>query len=321
MDITNAQTEPFFLFHRFHEASNRTIKSIAASIQFTKRAAGDGDVAKRFFSVLIEATSEPWGQLNHYDAGEELDLAYRFLPEMAVVRVDSAFDYFLTSIEAEISRWAAFLGTVPPAATPCPDESETIDQLRAARLCDRMGWSWRAIEAPLRVYHFFHLLRNCIAHRDGRLSSKALNCFNSREFTDAWRVIGTRRISSEMSIPEVVGDKLFLRPRDAIFFSGVCHEIASLISTRLRSHLGARGILHMAAYHTLLSEVPISWGSAHRTPEAVLNVALMNRMRVREVTSTGTIMALKRLNLWKRCLARHGELEKQRYPEAISTAT
>jgi hypothetical protein len=313
MNIQSANTEPFYVFHRFAEALNRRVKCITAAIKFTKMAVGQGKAATKIMSALIEATGEPWGNLNHYDPNEELLAAGPFLAEMALVRADSAFEDFLESVQAEIHRLEAFKGEQTQPWTPpeAGDEETELSALRPSKLYDRHGWDWQPLKDELAVYQWFHWTRNSIVHRNGRLTASAIKTFAGADFQATWKKLTTARKKPPMTLPPFSGEYVELRPRDVVFFTSICRRIAAHLNEQLRAMLGEDGLYLMAAHHSLLREKPVDDHIRRRSPDVVVNHYLANRVRARSFPTSATPQILRRLKVWDRCRQRYEELSEQ----------
>ncbi|EDY21067.1 hypothetical protein CfE428DRAFT_1360 [Chthoniobacter flavus Ellin428] len=308
MDISKANTEPFYAFHRFHESLNRLVKTIAGSLAFTERSVGTGHVGSKLLSALIEGAGEPWGGLNHYDPQKELADATLFFVEMAIVRVDSAMEDFLVSTDAEMSRWVAHRshGKEQRKATTVVNEAaDDYSTLPLVKLWNACGWKSKPTEELVAVYQFFHRARNCIAHRNGRMTGELAKSLSDPDFAKKWKKVNTPRGTPSMPLPNISGDRVILRPRDVILYSGVCRKLAAEVSSLLLNDMGEKGLLYMAAYHSLLTDSPTPWGNSARGPEAVVNWALTHRLHARDVSASKTIASLKSAGLWERCRDRY----------------
>lgn len=308
MDISKANTEPFYIFHKFHESLNRLTKAIAGSLVFTQRAIGGGSVGKKMLSALIEGAGEPWRGTNHYAPERELTSATMFFAEMGVVRVASAMEDFVISADAEVSRWTARRSEGKEQRKPLPVTNESDDQaanLLLVKLCKGCGWDLTSYEAFVAVYLFFQRVRNCIVHRNGRITSELARTLEDEEFIKKWKKVSTPRGTQPVPLPAVVDGRLSLLPRHVILFSSVCRKLASAVNGFLLDYVGEDGLLYMAVHHSLLIDAPVEWVQSAKSPEGVINWTLANRFHIKEITAGKTITLLKAAGLWDRCRERY----------------
>jgi hypothetical protein len=298
MDVTRATSEPLYRFVKFHDALNRRVKTTTAALVGTKRAIGEGKRASQRLSHLIERSGEPWGTKNHWaDPGLEIADSVAFFAELAVVRADSAFEDFTTSIVGDWDRWLAF-NHGPKAATDSADPIQADDLSRLLYPCRRFGFDVTTVSELAPVYNFFHALRNCIAHRNGRPSPALMEIHGTSIFSNAWKAFRARRKKSPPPPPPYDDERITVSPWQAIFFSGVCRVIATEVNAVFTKAVGADGLIFLAAYHSLTT-APISTISPlPRTPEGLINRYLMSGRGVRPDSTTEVIRFLKKLKIW-----------------------
>jgi hypothetical protein len=298
MDVIRATSEPLYRFVKFHDALNRRVKTTIAALVGTKRSIGEDKRASQRLSRLIERVGEPWGTKNHWaDPGLEIADSVAFFAELAVVRADSAFEDFTISIVGDWDRWMAFnkgANAAPGLAAPTqPDDLSQILQP-----CCRFGFDAATVSELAPVYNFFHALRNCIVHRNGRPSPALMDIHRTAMFSNAWKAFRARRKKSAPPPPPYDGERITVSPWQAIFFSGVCRVIATEVNAVFTKSVGEDGLIYLAAYHSLTT-TPISTISPFpRTPEGLMNRYLTSGRGVRPDSTTEVIKFLKRLKIW-----------------------
>lgn len=322
MDFSTANTEPFYIFHRFHESVNRLVKVISGALALTQRTV-NGPNGKKILSDIIKAAGEPWSGSHHYDPEQELTTSTTFIAEMGIVRVDSAMEDFLISTDAEVSRCIArsSKGRKQRDQVPIPKEAvDERDNLLLMKLCKGCGWDITAYDAFIEIFLFFHQVRNCIVHRNGRITSAVAESIANQDFMEKWALVSTPRRTKPMALPAIVKDRLTLLPRHVVLFSSVCHKLASVLNELLRDFATEEGLLYMAVYHSLLLDMHVEWGPSARSAEAVINWALTYRYYVKEVTTSKTIAALKAADLWDKCQERYEALAPKQKGSSHATS-
>jgi hypothetical protein len=105
MDLSNANTEAFIQFHRFHEHLNRTIKTLVIGLGLTAESVQRGRSAESI-NQLLRDQGWLWGGMPDWTApGELIDEARRDIGRTGVIRAFSAFDFFLDGIDADLASW------------------------------------------------------------------------------------------------------------------------------------------------------------------------------------------------------------------------
>ena len=301
MNIANATTEPLYSFVKFHDALNRRVKTTTAALKATDRAIGSGTTSPKLLSVLIEYAGEPWGTKNHMaNPSEEMKASATFFSEMAVVRVDSAFEDFLTSILDEWKRLLAkgWTTTAPPAQGARKTVAGGHDKNLAR--CRGFGFDLAVISAVTPLHEYLSLLRNSIVHRNARPSPALIAHAGSAAFIQAWGSFRVARKKAPPEPPAMDADRIFLLPRHVIFLSAVCRVIATHVNAAFRTAAGVDGLVFLASRHSL-SSVPISTSeSKPRSPEALMNRYLMSGRGVKPATTSEVIgvMKSKKLQIW-----------------------
>lgn len=309
MNIQGANTEPFYLFRRFHENLGSNIKLAYGALQAISQNEGAKLPDKGSRLIVLPTGGEPWGSNTHWrDVKRRVPLVRRLLSQMGLVLVASAFEDFLINVISEHSRYAGFCGKETVAKGPSAG-----DTLR--NLYTSLRWDIKPIEYLLPLFDYFILARNCIVHRSGRASKAFVEHLESTLLGDcieAWPSKPGKRLPQLPQVRE--GRDIPLFPRHAILFSEVCHRAAVEINSLLSGFLGVEGTVYMAAYHGLLADDHVQT-NARRSPEQIINFILTDRCHVPVPDKYEVIQILKGLNKWKQCLTKYNKLypnEKQR---------
>ena len=268
MDVTNANTEPFFLFHRFSEEFNRNMRIAVGALGVITQMRST--VAPEMV-LKLPTLGEPWGGHTLWkDVAKEIPGTKRFLSQIGIVRVLSAFEYLLIGTKAEFDRYASFRG-LEGSQNASQDLSVFYSELK---------WDDKALAGLTPVFDYFAVIRNCIAHQSGRANETLVKLDASKELRKCLKAWCPRR---DIKLPELpiltIGKEIPLLPRHAIFACEVCYRIALDINEKLRRSLGTEGLVYMAAYHSLLSDNRIET-NASKFPESPINLALTGRYRV-----------------------------------------
>jgi hypothetical protein len=284
---------PFSAFHRFHEALNRTVKTSAASLHYARKAVARSRNPSEWLGAEIAETGEPWGNSCRWRKPEvELDAASLLLSEMAVVRVDSAFEEYYKSTSEAFCDW------LKHCDKPIPEkESGEEFKLPAIKEVERFGWHHSAIQAFVPVLGYFSLLRNCIVHRNGRPSGALFESMESKELRESLDKWPKRKGSKPVELPVISAGMIQVLPRHPIFYSEVCHRLAKLIDKQFVSGLGLEGLVWMAARSAVLRAEALDSADVSARIEAYLSRLLSHRCLV-TVNGRKLIPILRDLGIW-----------------------
>jgi hypothetical protein len=304
VDLSIANSEPFVLFHDFLEEFDRNIKVTYGALALAGQIPPSSTSSAGNGLVRLPTEDEPWGTETKW---RSLDTVIRnsklFIAQIGLMRIFSAFDDFLNGIRAEYDRFEHIVAQKDSITSVGGD-----DDIGLRQLCSFIKMPISSLEAILPIFDYFVVLRNCLAHRSGRATYALASRSSSMELRVALERWPVRRGRALPELPQIVqGKQVPLLARHAIFAGVVCRELAKLISDHLVAHIGAKGIVFMAAHHFLLAEDPVV-NAPRRDAEAVVNQILSGRYRVRKIEGHQTIRILRDLNRWKECQLRFRQL-------------
>jgi len=285
MDISKANTEPFFLLHLFHEEFNRNMRIAVGALGVVARMKPQKATKK---VLRLPTLGEPWGDHTLWkDVVKEIPGTKRFLSQVGIVRVFSAFEEFLVGTRAEFDRHAHLRGL----------EGSGNASQNLTVFYRELGWDDTAIKPFTPIFDYFVVLRNCIAHQSGRANATLIELDESEDLKECLRGWKSKRDRKPAPLPAVaVGKEIPILPRHAVLAAEVCYRIALNINEKLRELLGTEGLVYMAAYHALLSEDRIPT-HGRKFPESLINYVLTNRYRV-DVGKREVIGVLKSIGKW-----------------------
>lgn len=296
MNIQNANTEPFYRLHRFHEEFNRCMRVAFGSIASLR---DNADEASKL--VVLPTGGEPWGTETKWrEVKKVLSESTQFLSQVALVRVLSAFEDFITKVEAEHDR---YLSLCDPAYNSKPqDESEKLSTIaRLERACKRLDGNDADLTGIQPLLEYFVIIRNCVVHRSGRASTELLDHANSQRFGmsyDAWRTPRGKKLPALP--PLVLHREIEMLPRHSVLASDLFHRAGAIVNSWLISVLGEKGFVYMAAFHSLLGDDRLPT-NAFRSPAHVVNNALFGRYLVLEASAGDATRMLKEMKKWDLC--------------------
>ncbi|HSU53779.1 MAG TPA: hypothetical protein VLT36_06950 [Candidatus Dormibacteraeota bacterium] len=304
MNLGNANTEPFYRFHRFHEEFSRNMRIAFGALE-ALRESSRSDPASTQKLVALPTGGEPWGVVTKWrDISGAISDSARFLSQIALVRVVSAFEDFLVNVEAEHER---HLRRLDPKYQSAP-QREMSETSRMESVCKRLGGDARPLAPLLPIFRYFVGARNCIAHRSGRASEELISITHEPEFQAAVAEYRTRRGAKLPAFPELdLHREIKFLPRHSILASDVFYRAAQHINALLLSNLGADGMVYMAAHHGLLSDDRVS-SEAYRSPTHIVNYMLYSRYRVTDGDFNESTAVLKSMNKWDHCRRRYRQL-------------
>jgi hypothetical protein len=313
MNIETANTEPFYRFHRFHEEFNRNIKVAFGALQLLGHSAS-AEVTEGSKLVILPTGGEPWGDGTKWRSLAPVSSqASKFLSQMGLVRVMSAFEDFLTNVKAEHDRYANLpLGTAVDSPKLPEDEDDSKEVL--VRLFAQLGWDMKPIAFLVPLFDYFSIARNCVVHRSARASEALVEQAQSSALAACLAAWPSARGKKLPTLPNVEQSReIPFLPRHSILASEVCYRAAEYVNTRLASFLGESGIVYMAAHHTLLADERIPT-AAKNSADRIVNYALAGRYRVVDLDPLESVKLLKQLDCWRKCLRRYEKL----YPKAVA---
>lgn len=309
MDIAEANSEPFYRFHRFNEELNRTMRITVAGLAFVKQEASRNRTAGS--RIQLPTDGEPWGKNVWNDPTPGVIPAKKFVSQMGVVRIVTALEDLCVGLKAEHDRYAQAKGALVKS-----DHHSQIDDegISPPKLYAELSWNKGILQTVGPLYEYFSKVRNCVVHRSGR-ASKELNKYAGSsqlaQCVNTWQGPRQKRLPS---LPTVsIGNDLPLLPRHAILASEICRRIAVDANKQLIDYLGMEGVAYMAAYHSLFSDSPMLT-NARNSAQALLNTILTNRYRVKLEYREEAVQALGRLGKWKPYLRKFEKWERKAAP-------
>ncbi|EOX4464591.1 hypothetical protein L4D16_00055 [Vibrio alginolyticus] len=307
MNLDYVNSEPYRGYHQFHEKMNTTIKIMTASLHHTMNHVNEiGD--DKELGRMIAASDKAWinPPIWSFEGLSESEV-YNFVSELGIVSAFSALDDFFDGVEAEIERWNKKL---PERERTLPLKKYDKAEEKVENIYVKYDWSVKLIEKYLPVLKYFRLARNCIAHRNSKVSP-ALACYSSSDELKQHfeKIFKNKTITCLPEFEE--NQKVVFDPKLSIFCSHILREIAKAVNAILLSILGVRGIFNMAIYHGFIRDKPVKT-DAYRTPEAVLNFILTDRYKLILSNDLEAVAQAKKQGLWKICIE---EFDKKRQVE------
>lgn len=299
MNLTDANTEPFYRFHRFHEEFNRTIRMTVAGLALVRQQPSAGG------PVALPTDGEPFGKNLWNNPAKWVLSAKRYVAQMGIVRVVASLEDFCVGVKAERDRFAAIKGDRVDGDSHDQEDAEGLSPMS---LYARLGWEKDVLTGVEPLFTYFSKARNCIVHRSAR-ASKDLATFSIQSgliaCVSGWKGPRNKRLPS---LPAVsAGIEVSFLPRHAVLSSEVCRRIAVDANERLLNYLGDDGVVCMAAHHSLLSDEPITM-DARKSARAILNYLLTSRYRVKLQNRDEAVQVLSRMGKWKPYLRRYERL-------------
>jgi hypothetical protein len=305
MDISRANTEPYYRLLRFHESINRTIKFGFAALLHLQKETIESDNIKLLIK-LIKETGEPWKIPSNWNRPYEVfNNVNQAFSELGIVRVYSAVDEFKVGIESELYRCSSYLSDFDLSTN---DNNESGFD-RFSKLILWLGHDPSIISEYQPIIKYFELARDCFVHRVGRASNAFSNFSNSNELKISYKKWNSQIEEKELpGLPTPEYNQIIkLKPRHVIMASDFCFKAANKINRIVISKMRLKGVVFSAAYHGLLKDDPIST-DAYRTPEAIVHRILSDRLRVSNISPHITIPILREIGVWKDCVKKHSIL-------------
>jgi hypothetical protein len=311
MDLSIANSEPFVVFHEFLEQFDRSIKVTHGALALISKMSPNSISNAGNGLVRLPTEDQPWGADTKWRSLDAVVKSSKsFVAQLGLMQIFAAFEDFLTGIRAEYDRFEH--ATFQKGSIDSVDAQE--DDIGLRKLCSHVKIPISSLNAILPIFDYFLLVRNCMAHRSGRANLTLANQSSSQGLLDAldgWQLRPGRKLPE---FPQIVqGKQISIQARHTIFAGIVCRALAQPINDHLLAQIGSKGIVFMAAYHSLLLEEPIV-KARRKDAEAVVNEVLDGRYRVRMDGPHEALRALKELNRWKECQLRFNRLYSSTAP-------
>jgi hypothetical protein len=277
MDLQLANTESFLQFHDFLEGLDRNLKVSFGALALV-RSLPPNSVSKAGNQIIqLPTESEPWGPHTKWlNLESVVSDSQRFIAEIGLMQMFSAFEDFLNGTKAEFDRAEAVLH----GRTSTAVKSEVRD-IGLRKLCATIGLSLTEIDGALPLFDYFLCVRNCLAHRGGKANQELVNISHCSALLNAIAGWPLRKGATLPQLPQVArGKRIALLARHAIYAGFVCRTIGKVINDHLVGYLGEKGMVLMATHHALFVDEPII-RAKRRDGEAIVNDFLCARYRVR----------------------------------------
>jgi hypothetical protein len=295
MDLQLANTESFLQFHDFLESLDRNLKVSFGALALVKTLPPNSVSKAGNQLIQLPTEDEPWGPHTKWlNLESVVSDSQRFIAEIGLMRMFSAFEDFLNGTKAEFDRAEAILH----GRTSTAVKSDVRD-IGLRKLCDTIRLSLATIDGALPLFDYFLCTRNCLAHRGGKANQELVKLSHSSELLSAIAGWPVRKGATLPQLPQVaLGKRVVLQARHVIYAGFVCRAIGQVINNHLVGYLGDKGMVLMAAHHALLVDDPIV--RAHRRDgEAVVNDFLCSRYRVRMDGDHEAQKILRGLGRWQ----------------------
>ena len=334
MNISNANTEAFAIYNRFHNNLNLTSKVAAAGVLTLKRIVNvdNGDV---IMGTLVDTVGLPWGTNKPFPNPTQItDNVYENLIYNTFVQAFAGFEHYLNNLIIDISHFSErgrneifvhahtdsnYNPNKPPSYSKCCSayaeqfSKNNVLSVRVTELCDKLNISKTEINKLLPLFDYFRNIRNCIVHLNGTVNKDLIESWEHPSLIESiayWNSLS--RKNAPALLEPIRGEKINLNLTNSIMASALCFKIAQLINSQTSSILGHDGFIHMAAYYSLLIDAH-EYRSERKsnTPEGTVSNYLTNRYFVKDFTTPEFVDKLKSMNLWKYCRKRFDIINKK----------
>jgi hypothetical protein len=308
MNLSNAVLESGVNFHRFHEELNRVMKINVIALSLFHRQLASG-LSKKEVKEKVYDTGELWGGMPSWkDPYQLLKSAQYDLGNNGVVRVFSALDVFMDTIEGELGSWNDFLEKKSKSSLQRDIQKAINAEIKADvdkffKLMTRRGWNLANDEYIKSVYSFYRYSRDCIAHRNGIVSTALSNLSKSQQLKDA--LDNWKKITTDKTIPPIkplmFGDSIKFTHRDAIFASSITRSMAMNINDLVVKEIGKDGIVYLTAQKFIFKEcLPVDYLKSENVSKAITSI-LYNYRRITEVNQHNVKECLIKLGIHEDC--------------------
>lgn len=325
MDLSAAQMPAFLRFHRFHEDLNRRVKVGVIGLEVLASSLSSKVHDYDSIKDLCYSRGDLWGGMPDWsDSIQTIADAKNDLGAAGVLRAFSAFDVFLEQLSGEMQVGAAASHSSRSTNSkekllPDDEEDENDPKIRLTRFYSRFKWAQDGIESVFPLYTYFRLMRNCLAHSDGRVTPALVTASTSTELKSAEKVWKKRYAgkSAPASRPQGAGQTLDVRHRDALLASSVLRDVADDLNKKAVSFLGSDGLIYLAAHRAVRDSAPHCYPGVQ--PYSLLTGYLNSVLRL-PVSMSDVAKSLARTQLKEKFLRHQKVLAAEATAKALAAS-
>lgn len=302
--ITKANSTAFKTFGNTHEDIGNALKVISVGLSLTTKEIKGGTSSAALWSE-VGLLAEQWGTKPTF-SDTVIKNAYSEIANLGLARSFSAFDRFLTDMEAELTSLEHHnLLTPSQVSIQADSEVGTVDEtgLTFERFYLRRGFDKSRVDFVTPVFDYYRSARNCIIHRSGVASSEFESLANSTRLADSLKnwVERTHEHGPLKLKAFKEGEEIRFDYFDAILCFSVLRLLALDADRQAVPQLGITGLTFLAAKHCIRQ-----WKSgANKLEHSTAPKAIASYLaRVNRVSGCGWRIVepqLNRLGILKDC--------------------
>ncbi|MDG4647271.1 hypothetical protein P6F26_02340 [Roseibacterium sp. SDUM158017] len=254
LNIAKANSTAFKTFSNTHEELGNALKVVSVGLSLTTKEIQAGTSSAALWSQ-VGLLAEQWGTKPMF-SDTIIETAYSEVANLGLARSFSAFDRFLTDVEAELSS-LEYHNLLSPSqvSTQVGSAVGTVDEtgLNFERFYLRHGFDTSREDFVVPVFDYYRSARNCIIHRSGVASSELESMANSTRLADALQswVKRTHEHGPLKLKTFKEGDVIKFDYFDAILCFSVLRRLALDIDRQTVPRAGITGLTFLAAKHCM----------------------------------------------------------------------
>jgi hypothetical protein len=327
MNIDNASTEAMAIYTSLHNQLNVSGK-VAMGALTAIRPMVDGPDGHKLMGKMVDDLEMPWGKGKAFPKPTAtIDHVIDNLGYFFLIQSFSAFEYYLQHVVVDLAHFSDHALALfkhahtdseydpqnPPEYSKCcfayAEQLSRNNPLvtRINAICSEIVLNDVTLTELLKLFEFFRLVRNCVAHSEGVINKELSEYASEVECEQGFQFWnGNFARGKSPRLPEIKrGEKIQLSLTHAIFSSAVNYKIGRIIDQHAVHILGLSGIVRMAQYYSLLvSDHDYRKLSIVNSADAMVSNFLVGRYLVLDVTKDKTIEQLRLAGDWKVCRAR-----------------
>lgn len=335
--LTSANLDSYYRFFKSCERLTQLIQVGNGALTLTSRAV-DGENGDFLLGALVESVGEPWGKTGRRvpePSGTLAEVTDSFQSYM-LVNAMALFDLFTFELLVDMAHFGSKLPSGSPIShshtscfsasatgtTPqcCLNKVETICRAKTMKtrpkwIYDTFGLTNAQCPQLWPLFHFFRVMRNCVAHSSGYPSAEMISVAADPDLPTSVAFWHSLHKGTPPALPTITpGQRMIIQPRHVIYATAVCRLIARNFQQEVVSRFFTTGdFLLMAAYNSLFSPFHESRKQGQRTAQFAVNHFYSGLYRVRNARASDTPKTLKAKGVWKACMDQH----TLRYPGGV----
>jgi len=313
VNISNANTEAYYRFIKFHEDLNDIIKVNTASIQTFKRITSVIN-GSELIGSLIDSCEKPWKKNAKYPTFDRIiDNSINNNSNLYLVYVLTGFDWFTFNLIKDINL---FSNSLRPHIHNIQhidflnisninfDESSNCCYKEATKFTKRYTLKPRInkiktilsinnteFDKYATIFNFIRAIRNCIAHSNSYPSEELLQIYGNSRYQQL--LISDHLM--QKYLPAVSKNlQIVLKEEHALYSSNICLKLAKIINEEAIKSFDLYSVIKQIFYYKLYLGLNIEGNAKYRDFYNLILQCLHSRYKVKGVDRNCLVNLIKK---------------------------